>query len=365
MAFSKTIIALSSLLAIQTFAQDDGAYLDPKYPNLVHPKVSKLRIKGASRSDTVNVISFQTAIKSQQSRGTCSIFSATAYIEGLLVQKGDFQKDLDLSEEWLQYTAVGGSTSDGSYATKNFNALKSFGIPFEKTLPYIGNDWSESYSSEGEKRCGHLKDQYKKKACQIVHFDPALLRKTDTELLDQTSPLFSPNFVEARTEAFDIRDRHIKFKTTAYSIYDTNQVKELLLQGKPVVLESDFYYGAWNHRKATELGIERNMDFWNKGIVTHPVPGSVDEANSRTAPAGHSILVVGFDDEKIVEQNIKMKDGSTKKVRFKGVYYFKNSWGKDSFGRDFEVDGKKFPGYGMMVQDYAHGYGSFYTLELK
>ena len=30
----------------------------------------------------------------------------------------------------------------------------------------------------------------------------------------------------------------------------------------------------------------------------------------------------------------------------------------------FEVDGKKFPGYGMMVQDYAHGYGSFYKLEI-
>ncbi len=364
MTITKIFVALSSLIALQAFAGDDGAFLDPKYPNLIHPKVSKLKIKGVSRSDTVQVISFQTEIKSQQSRGTCSIFSATAYIEGLLVQKGDFTKDLDLSEEWLEYTAVGGSISDGSHAYKNFNALKNFGAPFEKTLPYVGYDWNDSYSPEGEKRCGHLKDQYKKKACLLVHFDPALLRKSDVELLDQTSSFFSPSFVDARTEAFEIRDRHFKFKNTSYTVYDTNQVKELLLQGKPVILESDFYYGAWNHRKATELGIERNMDFWNKGIVTHPVPGSMDEFKSRTSPAGHSILVVGFDDEKIVEQNIKMKDGSTKKVRFKGVYYFKNSWGKDSFGRDFEVDGKKFPGYGMMVQDYAHGYGSFYKLEI-
>lgn len=364
MSFTKSLVVLSSLMALQAFAEEDGAFLDPKYPNLVHPKVSSLRIKGASRSDTVQVISYQTEVKSQAGRGTCSIFSATAYIEGLLVQKGEFSGDLDLSEEWLQFTAVGGSTSDGSYASKNFSALRNWGIPHEKTLPYIGVDWVDSYSLESEKRCGHLKDSMKKKACQVVHFDPALLRKSDADLLDQTSSYFAPEFVTARTEAKEIRDQHIKFKTTSYSIYDTNQVKQLLLEGKPVVLESDFYYGAWNHRKATELGIERNMDFWNKGIVTHPVPGSMDEVKSRTAPAGHSILVVGFDDEKIVEQNIKMKDGSTKKVRFKGVYYFKNSWGKDSFGRDFEVDGKKFPGYGMMVQDYAHGYGSFYKIEL-
>lgn len=364
MTISKILVTLSSLFAFQTYADTDGAYLDPKYPNLVHPKVSKLRIKGASRSETAEVIAFQTEVKSQAGRGTCSIFSATAYIEGLLVQKGDFSGDLDLSEEWLQYIAVGGSTSDGSYASKNFSALRNWGIPHEKTLPYIGVDWVDSYSLESEKRCGHLKESMKKKACQVVHFDPAFLKKSDAELLDQTTSYFAPNFVAARTEAKEIRDQHIKFKTTSYSIYDTNQVKQLLLEGKPVVLESDFYYGAWNHRKATELGIDRNMDFWNKGIVTHPVPGSMDEEKSRTEPAGHSILVVGFDDEKIVEQNIKMRDGTTKKVRFKGVYYFKNSWGKDSFGRDFEVDGKKFPGYGMMVQDYAHGYGSFYKIEL-
>lgn len=354
-------LALASSFALRA---EDGAFLDPKYPNLVHPKVTRLQFKGEAKSDTLSVLKNQSPVRSQGGRGTCSIFSATAYIESLLIQKGYFQNDVDLSEEWLEFTAVGGSTSDGSYATKNFNALKNYGIPTEKTLPYISSDWVDGYHYLTEKRCGHLAGT-KKTACQVVHFDPMLLKKTDTELLDQTSALFNPEFVAARTEAKEIRDQYLKFTTTYYNIYDTAEVKKLLLQGKPVVLESDFYYGAWNHRKAEELGIKRNMDHWNKGIVISPIPGSLDAVKSPTKPAGHSILVVGFDDQKVVEANIQMNDGTVKKVTFKGVYYFKNSWGSDSFGRDFEVDGQNFPGYGMMVQEYAHREGSFYLLEIK
>lgn len=352
------------ILSINTTA-DEGAFLDAKYPELVHPKVSKLKIKGESRSDTLSVLAWQTPVKSQGSRGTCSIFSATAYLEGQLVKKGSFANDLDLAEEWLQYTAVGGATSDGSYATKNFAALKNYGIPHELTLPYNSSDWTNGFSIEGEKRCSHVKDQYKKKSCLIVHFDPTLLKKSDEEILDQTSAIFSPEFVDARKEALEIREQHIKFKSNSFTIYDTQQIKKLLLQGKPVVLESDFYYGAWNHSRGPELGIERNMDFWYKGIVTHPVAGSLDEVKSPSKPAGHSILVVGFDDDVVIEQTMQMKDGTKKLVRFKGVYYFKNSWGQSSFGRDFELEGKKFPGYGMMVQDYAHVHGSFYQFELN
>ena len=56
--------------------------------------------------------------------------------------------------------------------------------------------------------------------------------------------------------------------------------------------------------------------------------------------SGHSILVVGYDDNKIVEKTIKMADGKMKKFTYKGVYYFKNSWGTSSFGRDFEIASK-------------------------
>jgi hypothetical protein len=59
-----------------------------------------------------------------------------------------------------------------------------------------------------------------------------------------------------------------------------------------------------------------------------------------------------------------MKDGTTKKFTYKGVYYFKNSWGTSSFGRDFTIDGEKFPGYGMMVAKYAEEQGQFFQMPL-
>lgn len=81
-------------------------------------------------------------------------------------------------------------------------------------------------------------------------------------------------------------------------------------------------------------------------------------------PAGHSVLVVGYDDNVIVEKLVRLTNGTTKKVTYKGVYYFKNSWGTSSFGKDFQIDGVKYPGYGMMVQDYAEKFGQFFVLPL-
>jgi hypothetical protein len=59
-----------------------------------------------------------------------------------------------------------------------------------------------------------------------------------------------------------------------------------------------------------------------------------------------------------------MKDGSEKTFTYRGVYYFKNSWGATNFGVDFEINGVNYPGYGMMVQKYAHAEGSFYLMPL-
>lgn len=59
-----------------------------------------------------------------------------------------------------------------------------------------------------------------------------------------------------------------------------------------------------------------------------------------------------------------MPDGSVVKKTYRGVYYFKNSWGTSGFGANFAIDGVSYPGYGMMVQDYAHDYGSFFKLPL-
>ena len=62
-----------------------------------------------------------------------------------------------------------------------------------------------------------------------------------------------------------------------------------------------------------------------------------------------------------------MEDGTWKEFSYRGVYYFKNSWGLRVSGRDFKLQGKNFPGYGMITQKYAHELGTFYhpPLNLK
>lgn len=359
--------SICTLLANNAYSQDDGAFLDPKYKNLSHPTKTlnsnnkSIYAKYAKyANDTKEVIGYQTPVRSQAARGTCSIFSATAYLEGLLIKKGFANNTLDLSEEWLQYTSVRNQTTDGSSAYSNFGAIRDYGMPSEQSYPYIGEDWTEVFHPLKDIRCGALTGTAQK-SCFIVHRDPSLLTKTDAEIMAIYS---DKEFVNARSEAYEMKT-HLNFYSRNFSLYYVSDIKSLLQNGTPVILEIDFYYGAWNHREADHLGIDRNLDHWSKGIVTNPETGSLDAEISPEHPAGHSILVVGYDDNIIVENTVKMKDGTSKKFTYKGVYYFKNSWGTSSFGSQFEIGGDKFPGYGMMVQKYAEEQGQFFQMPLR
>lgn len=352
----KTALLLALSMSF-TLRAEDHAYLDSAYTHLIHPKVSTLSNKSQTKNDIEAAMAIQSPVRSQESRGTCSIFSATAYLESLLIQKETFDTTLDLSEEWLQYISVRGRTNDGSSAPSNFEAMKNYGMLFEDTLPYEGDDWSKMDSELEASRCGHLSGTALK-SCEITHFDPKLLIQEDSMIDDQ-------EFVTLRKEARAFKNKHIKLKNSSYYLYDTNEIKDQLIAGTPVILEIDFYYGAWNHRGGDSLGIERNMDHWNKGIIANPEAGSLDAKMSPTKRAGHSVLVVGYDDNRIVKKTIQMADGTKKSFTYKGVYYIKNSWGTDSFGRDFEIDGVNYPGYGMIVQKHANAEGSFFVLPLK
>jgi len=346
-----------------SFAQADGAYLDAPYPNLIKPIDDAFQNKSLlAKSDTNALIDLMTPVRSQESRGTCSIFSAAALIEGLINLESKNSIDMDLSEEFLQFNVNAGSTSDGSYATKNFASITRDGMASEAALPYIGSDWTSWQDSVATKRCGYLTGT-KKDSCLIVHHDPDNRYRTDEQLLDETKPWFDPDLVAARVEGREFKAMHLTQSNYGY-MYSTSEVKALLAKGIPVILEQDFYYGAWNHRTADSLNIGRNLDHWSKGIVGYPFPGSMDAKQSPTKRAGHSFLIVGYDDDVVIDFPVKMADGTTKTFKLKGVYYFKNSWGTDSFARDAVIDGVSRPGYGTMIQQYAHDYGSFYRFSL-
>ncbi|MFT6071324.1 MAG: hypothetical protein ACJAT2_000506 [Bacteriovoracaceae bacterium] len=360
------ILALSLFFSISGSASENTAYLDAPYKNLVHPIESKSNFKSASRSDFLEMQAIMTPIRSQGSRGTCSIFSAIAMLESMLLMNYNFNKEtLDLSEEWLEYLIMRNRNSDGSNSWSNFNALRKYGTPYESTLPYIGQTWDESFlGTLATQRCGDLVGGLRT-SCLLGHRNPRLLNSSTEELLDEGNSLYDPEFLDARTEAYQFRDDYINFSSSNYTVYYTADVKRYLAKGYPLTLGIEFFYGAWNHNKATEFGIGREASNWNQGIVGYPERASVDYKVSKENAAGHSILIVGYDDEKIVTTNVLMQDGSTKTFTYKGVYYFKNSWGKGGFGRDFKIKGENFDGYGMITQKHAHEHGSFYRMPLK
>ena len=351
-------------------AENDGAYLDPAYKGLIHPRtIARKKQMGLldvttnlpSRSDVAALMSKQSVVKSQGARGTCSIFSATALLESMMIiREGANPAKIDLSEEWLEHLITRQRTSDGSTSNANFYAYARNGATSEQMMPYIGEDWTKVSSSLKDQRCG-LAPQELLVSCQISHYDPRLLAASDAELTNSASALYAPEFAAARSDARAFRQKYLDGKMVNIRYMDEDEAKRNLLAGIPVTLDIDFFYGAWNHRVATNLGINRNMEHWAKGIIGYPEPGSKDYNHSHDEPAGHSVLLVGYDDKMVVTTTSLMEDGTERTFTYRGVYYFKNSWGTASFGVDFNVDGKSSAGYGMITQRYAHQYGQFFS----
>jgi hypothetical protein len=371
----KILIVSAAMAATGYAAQADeasfeeGAYLDPPYANLVHPTAERpfsLRDIFARRAlprktDTLATVANMTDVKSQGARGTCSIFSATAMLEGMLVINGQLSRDTDLSEEWLEYVIQHDGYGSGSTSTANFRAFVENGSTDETAMPYVGETWTDASYGMAKERCANVPNVDR---CLIAHRDPRLMKATDDQLSNPRSKLYDAEFLKARRSAIDFREQFLTNVNGSTRVSSVEEAKELLSQGIPVTLDQSFYYGAWNHRKAEGLGIGRDLKNWKAGIIGYPEPGSLDAEKSPDEPAGHSILIVGYDDDRVVTTRVRMADGTEQTFRYKGVYYFKNSWGTDNFGTETVIDGRINPGYGVMTQKYAHDYGSFYQLPI-
>ncbi len=365
------ILGLNSLALAQT--SDEPTPLDPPYENLHHPKVVEnfliadffgFKKSTNTKSAVESLIADQTPVKSQVERGTCSIFSATALLESRLIQRGDF-KEIDLSEEWLQYLISQTTSSGGSYSSKNFVALFDYGQPVEKTLPYSGTDWKDINALGAKERCGHLTEAFQLGSCLTSHRDPALFNLAKEVLIDFNSPYYDTDFYFARSEALENKEVFFSPDSRYDTLWSTGKIKQALDEGHPLTMDITFYYGAWNHRLTEELGIHRDLSLWSQGIITYPEVGSMDYRKSLEKRAGHSVVIVGYDNDRTVEYTVNMEDGSLKTFKRKGVYYFKNSWGTSNFGNTFSIGDTIYPGYGMITQDYANQYGSFYKLTLN
>jgi hypothetical protein len=278
----------------------------------------------------------------------------------MMIRLGLTNSTVDLSEAWLIYLTAGQQGRTGVKVSNVAKAMGQHGVIPEKQWPFSAAAWSEggdrAWFSAANRRCSHTRETEFYNMCLIGQRDPRLLNLSDEELLSKRGPFSDPEFqrmratAKATLDAFSIKSTPLKSKKDILAVLD---------RGEAISLSVRFFYEAWNHRKAPEFGLERDMDLYNKGIVSYPHKDSKDVESVKDGRSGHAVVIVAYDPDIVIERTVLDKNNRPLKVRTTGVYYFKNSWGRDGFGHKFAVDGTPAPGYGMIPMDYAHEWGVF------
>ncbi len=269
------------------------------------------------------LVKTQSSVKSQGSRGVCSIFSTVAYMEHLYITEGTIT-DPDFSEQYLQWSAkfeVGAfKKTGGSNANRNIEAIHRFGIPSEDAWTYESAGWNTSDDPECKSD-----DKDKPTRCYT--------NGTPPEEALQAAKFSLPAGRFISTRARDIKAR----------IHTKKQA---------VVVGLTFFYQSWNHRRSP---LKVNSDYWDQGYVLYP--NADDKKHGLEKKAGHSILIVGWDDELEVPTVDKdgnvIKDSNGDPIVEKGFFLFKNSWGTGGFGSKNE----KGDGYGWLSMKYVKEFG--------
>ncbi len=273
-------------------------------------------------------IAFQSPVKSQGSRGVCSMFATTALVENLYIKAGMPVAEADFSEQYLQWSSKnlqGAFTnSEGGTSESNLRSIIRFGTVKETVWPYEPAPWTAAN-------------------------DPACTggENLPTKCYTNGEP---PAAVASAT----------KYKIPASRWLNTNSIKaHLTTKGTGVNVGMTVYYQAWNHRRST---LPIDAELWRRGIVTYP--NAEDKTKSLENRAGHAFQIVGWDDDFTApvrdKDNQPVLGANGQPLLEKGFYVFKNSWGTASFG----VDHPSGPGYGYISYRYISEYASAVTAEL-
>jgi hypothetical protein len=270
----------------------------------------------------------QSPVKSQGSRGVCSIFAATALVENLYLKAGMPAADVDFSEQYMQWSVknqVGSfKNTEGSNVDSNLQSVVRFGHIQEAGWPYEQSPWT-------------------------VANDPACNGGENLPTKCYTNG-------EPPQSALDAE----KLKLPSSRWINVNSIKAHLTTKKSGVgVGMTFFYQSWNHRRST-LPIDQAL--WQRGVVTYP--NAKDKQVSLEHRAGHAIEIIGWDDD----MEVPMRDEAGKPVldaagnprTEKGFWLFKNSWGTAGFGYDHPYGA----GYGWLSMQYVKEYGSAVVAEV-
>lgn len=243
-----------------------------------------------------DLLAIQSPVRNQGGRGTCTIFSTTALMESLYMAEGTIATP-DFSEQFLQWSTkveLGRFTSsEGSNNEVNLQAISRFGIVEESLWRYESSPWGSSQdpACSGEESSRPVQ-------CFTNGSPP------EAALAGQRYTLPAGRWINAR-------------RTSIQSYMVNNRL--------PVVVSGTFFYQAWSHG-GSMLG--RNSELRSRGVVVYP--NAEDQADSRERPAGHGILLVGYDDDMRVQsidgQGNPRVDADGNPVYETGFFLFKNSW---------------------------------------
>lgn len=270
-----------------------------------------------------DLVAQQSSVKSQGSRGVCSIFSTVALMEHLYIKEGTLEAP-DFSEQFLQWSSKAElgrfKTTGGSNASANLDAIRKYGIVFEKEEPYQSRPWTTS----NDERCT---GDDRPTLC-YTNGEPS-----ETALAAGRWRLPNNRWVSSKTE----------------------NIKAFMTQNKvAVVAGMQFFYQSWNHGGSA---LKTSSEYKKQGYILYP--SDEDKADSGgERRAGHSILIVGWDDDLEVQSidaaGKGVVDADGEPVMQKGFWLIKNSWGTGSFGTKHESGA----GYGWLSMKYVAEFAS-------
>lgn len=268
-----------------------------------------------------DLIATQSTVKNQGSRGVCSIFSTVALMEHIYIKKGAVQPDF--SEQFLQWSVKAelGKFTDtsGSNGTSNLEAINRFGVVEESVYPYQSYPWT----TMNDAACTGEKQPY---IC-YTNGDPSEEIKSATRY-----KLPQNRWINSRVQ----------------------NIKAFMHENQTAVIAGmEFFYQSWNHGKSP---LPVSSEYKTKGYVLYPNDKDIEE--SRKMGAGHSILIVGWDDNLEVpmmdDQGQPILDENGQPKKEKGFFLFKNSWGTSVFGTTNPFGA----GYGWLSMRYVEEFGS-------
>lgn len=215
---------------------------------------------------------FQSSVKNQGQRGTCTYFVITSLIESLF--KKEFKKNLDLSEEYIAWASKAEkglrANEEGSSVAVNAVTVQELGLLLEEDMPYQPSWFEEGYPCAGQKNA------------KII--DPICYSHAGP------NPLSLKNIINADNIVFE-----------AVGSSSLELIKALSHRKNPVSFSMLGHPDTWE-TKTGELKLTKKMK---------------EECQKKLVKCGgHSILVTGYDMDR-------------------KVFTVKNSWGENWGNRGY------------------------------